>query len=224
MKRLLSLLSLVLLGACVPPLPGLKPHPDRLALVVDSVTSAPALVHTTFGVEAIDAATGRVLIARNADKHLIPASNTKLVATSAAMALLGPDWRYRTELRAAPLDARGATRVLVLSGRGDPTWSPPFQAADATVPAALADSVRAAGVKRIDGDIVIDASRFEAAGVHDAWEIGDLIWYYAAPTSAVAVGEGTRKFVVLPGMAAGLPAGVRFIGPEPQRPVLNAIL
>lgn len=214
-----------LLSACLPFARSSNPtpRPGSLAAVVDSVTGSPALRRTTFGVEVLDPATGRVVYALNADKHLMPASNTKLVATSVAMALLGPDWRYRTDVYALGLDARGAAKGLLVVARGDPTWAPPFQPGDFTVPAALADSVRAAGVRRIDGDLLVDASAFERAGVNDSWELGDLIWYYAAPISALAVGEGTRKYVVLPGVAPGSPAGVRFIGPEPQGPVLNAI-
>ncbi len=211
-----------LLGACLP-LRHPAPRPLGLAGVVDSVTASTALRHTTFGIEVYDPAAGRVIYAHNADSHLMPASNTKLVATSAAMALLGPDWRYRTDVYALGTGAGGATRGLLLVARGDPTWAPPFQPGDFTVAAALADSIRAAGIKRVDGDLLVDASAFERATVNDSWEIGDLIWYYAAPTSAFALGEGTRRFVVLAGVAPGLPAGVRFIGPEPQGPVLNAI-
>ncbi len=216
----------LLLAGCAPALHRTSASPPRalgLAAIVDSVTTSPALRRATFGIEVADPATGRVLYALNADKHFMPASNTKLVATSAAMALLGPDWRYRTDVYALGLDARGSARGVLLVGRGDPTWAPPFVPGDFTVPAALADSIRAAGVRRIDGDLVVDATAFERAGVNDSWEVGDLVYDYGAPTGALAVGEGTRKFVVLAGVASGLPTGIRFIGPEPQGPVLNAI-
>ncbi|HEX9108438.1 MAG TPA: D-alanyl-D-alanine carboxypeptidase/D-alanyl-D-alanine-endopeptidase [Longimicrobiales bacterium] len=223
MRRFLVVPPLVLLG-CTPVLHrSAPPRAPGLAAVVDSVVSVPALARTSFGMEVYDPAAGRVVFALNPDKHLMPASNTKLVATSAAMALLGPDWRYRTEVYALGLDARGAAKGVLLLARGDPTWAPPFVPGDFTVPAALADSIRAAGVRRIDGDLVIDASAFERAGLNDSWNLGDLPWYYAAPTGALAIGEGTRRYVVLPGMGVGLPAAVRFIGPEPQSPVLNAI-
>ena len=224
MRRILSVGLLGLLG-CAPVLhrSAAPPRPRGLAAVVDSVISVPGLDRTTFGIEVWDPGANRVLFALNANKHLMPASNTKLVATSAAMALLGPDWRYRTDVYALGLDGKGAAKGVLLVARGDPTWAPPFVPDDFTVPAALADSIRAAGVRRIDGDLVVDASAFERAGLNDSWNLSDLPWYYAAPTGALAIGEGTRRYVVLPGMGVGLPAGVRFIGPEPQGPVLNTI-
>ncbi len=225
MKAIRIAVPALLLAGCAPALhrTAAPPRPLGLAGVVDSVTTSPALRHTSFGIEVSDATTGQVLYALNPDKHFVPASNTKLVATSAAMTLLGPDWRYRTDVYALGLDGRGSARGVLLVARGDPTWAPPFVPGDFTVPAALADSIRAAGVRRIDGDLVVDATAFEPAGVNDSWEVGDLVYDYGAPTGALAVGEGTRKFVVLAGVAPGLPTGIRFIGPEPQGPVLNAI-
>src|SRR5512141_2632993 len=114
MRRSLLGPPLVLLG-CSPVLHrSAPPRAPGLAAVVDSVVSVPALARTTFGIEVYDPAAGRVVFALNPDKHLMPASNTKLVATSAAMALLGPDWRYRTEVYALGLDARGAAKGVLL--------------------------------------------------------------------------------------------------------------
>lgn len=213
----------LLLVGCAPVLHHPAPPRRGLAAIVDSVTSSPALRRTTFGIEVLDASSGRVVYALNPDRHLIPASNTKLVATSAAMTLLGPDWRYHTGVYALGLDSSGSARGVLVVPDGDPTWAPPFVPDAFTVPAALADSIRAAGVQRIDGDLVVDASGFERAGVQRSWNLGDMVWYYGAPTSALALDEGTRSYIVVPGLAPGMPAGVRFLGPEPQGPVLNAI-
>lgn len=223
MKRLLPL---VLLAGCIPGTRahGPVPRPIGLAAVVDSVTSSPGLRHATFGIEVYDPVAGRTLLALNADKHFVPASNTKLVATSAAMALLGPDWRYHTEVEASGPDARGVARAVIVTGHGDPSWTRPFAAADFAVAEALADSIRAAGIRRIDGDLVVDASAFERTALNDTWQLGDLVWDYAAPTAAVAVAEGTRRVVIVPGVTPGAAAGIRFVGPEPQAAVVNRVV
>lgn len=193
-----------------------------LGATIDSIIAQPPLQRTHWGIYAVEAATGRVLYAHDADQHFIPASNTKLVATTTAMALLGPGYRYHTQLYAAGSGARpGTVRSLVLVAHGDPTWSSTFQPTDFSVLGALADSVRAAGIQRVDGDLVVDASAFEPTVVNPAWEVGDLVYYYSAPIDALAIGEGTMRLVLLPSYVQGTPAAVRFLGPEPEGPVVN---
>ena len=51
-----------------------------------------------WGVHIVDIESGRVLYARNAGKSFVPASNTKLYTTAAALDMLGPDYRFETRL------------------------------------------------------------------------------------------------------------------------------
>src|SRR2546425_13059391 len=67
----------------------------RLAQLID----VPPFDRATWGVYAVDDR-GRVLYQRNADRLFVPASNTKLVVTAAALALLPADYRVRTSLYA----------------------------------------------------------------------------------------------------------------------------
>jgi len=62
-----------------------------------------------------DAASSPLIYASNADVPLTPASNLKVVTTSAALDMLGPDFRFRTALV-----QRGDELILV--GDGDPTF------------------------------------------------------------------------------------------------------
>ena len=70
------------------------------------------------GVYVQDADTGEVLAALRDTEPLIPASNMKLLTTGAALAVLGSEFTFRTELRRA-----GDT--LVLKGSGDPALADP---------------------------------------------------------------------------------------------------
>src|SRR5213076_93294 len=54
------------------------------------------------GAYVVDLGTGRALYSRNADKTLAPASNEKLLTTSAALVRLGQDTTLDTTVRAAP--------------------------------------------------------------------------------------------------------------------------
>jgi D-alanyl-D-alanine carboxypeptidase/D-alanyl-D-alanine-endopeptidase (penicillin-binding protein 4) len=90
-----------------------------------------------------------------------PASVMKLVTTYAALDLLGRDYRWRTEAYLdGPLERGVVKGNLVLKGYGDPKitieqWQ------------ALIAALRARGIERIEGDLVLDRSYFDLPH-HDA--------------------------------------------------------
>ena len=221
-----------LAGACAGPAgpaPGM-PTPvltvaPRAAFdeVVDSITRTPPLDRTAWGIEVYDLAAGRVVYRLNAHKHFVPASNTKLVATTVAMGVLGPDWRYRTPVYAV-MDPGADTiaRRLVLVGRGDPTFSARFNPDEFAVADSLADSVAIAGIRHVQR-LAIDGSYFEAPGYNPSWEAGDEPWYYAAPVSAAEAGEGAVAVVIAPGALPGDPASVDVLAPAGALVVVDSI-
>jgi D-alanyl-D-alanine carboxypeptidase/D-alanyl-D-alanine-endopeptidase (penicillin-binding protein 4) len=104
-------------------------------------------------VEPLDG-TGPVLTHR-ADVPRTPASTLKLLPTFAALQALTPAYRWRTEVFAlGPVEDGVLRGDLLLHGHGDPYlvaeeyWK-------------LVNAVRAAGIRRIEGDLVIDGSFFE---------------------------------------------------------------
>lgn len=151
---------------------------------------------------------GRVLYRRNAHRLFMPASNLKLITAAAALARLGPDFRYHTAVVAR--GARVADTLvgdLVVVGRGDPTF-----AVDATVvPDALAalrplaDSVRARGIHVVRGRILGDASRFTAPPLGPGWAWDDLSEDYAAPVGALQLNDGVAWVEATPGAVTGDP-------------------
>ena len=96
-----------------------------LSTRLDNLLSAPDVVRSFWGLEIVDLSTGKTLYARNQDKLFTPASNTKLFTTAAALALIGPDYRFRTTVETTgQVDKYGRlTGDLVLVGRGDPNLS-----------------------------------------------------------------------------------------------------
>lgn len=189
------------------------PEPESVAAVVDSVVSTPPLDRTHWGIEIYDPAARRTIYSLAAEKHFIPASNTKLVVTAVALGVLGPEYRYRTEIYASPA-SEGAAGSLVIVARGDPTMSRRFHPEGPSPLELLADSVVAAGISRVDGEVIVDATYFDQMSVHPAWEIGDLAYAYGAPTDAFAIDEGTFRVVIEPGTRGGEPAEVRALAPE----------
>jgi len=159
---------------------------------------------------------GRVLFNRNGDRFSVPASNTKLVVSATAAVLLPADYRVRTSIYANGTVSDGVLQGdLILYGRGDPTWSQrcfgidtlAAGACDSTWTAvdAIADSVKAKGIRRVTGRIVGDGSYFEPQIVHWNWGSFDLNWWYAAPVSGLGFHDNSVDFHITPGAAEGQP-------------------
>ncbi|TDC27090.1 D-alanyl-D-alanine carboxypeptidase/D-alanyl-D-alanine-endopeptidase, partial [Micromonospora sp. 15K316] len=182
------------------------PSVTRLNATIDAVLADPRLAGAQTSVVVADAATGQTLYDRNGDRRLVPASNTKLLTSTAALALLGPEHRFRTEVRTT--GKRRGTAVtgdLYLRGGGDPT----LLAADYD---ALAAQVAASGVRVVTGDLVADDTRYDRTRLGPDWTWDDEPWYYAAQVSALTVAPdtdydaGTVIVHAAPGSRAGAPA------------------
>jgi D-alanyl-D-alanine carboxypeptidase/D-alanyl-D-alanine-endopeptidase (penicillin-binding protein 4) len=190
---------------------------------VDAILSRPDVARGFWGVEIEELDTGCVVYSHDADKLLTPASNTKLFTTSAALALIGPDYRFRTTAESAtgPDKYGRLSGDLVLVGRGDPNLSGrtlPYNLkterplSPAHVLEELADQVVARGVKVIDGDIIADDSFFVYERFGEGWSLGDIVWGWGAPVSALAINDNAVYLNIRPAERVGERA---FIGIAP---------
>ena len=184
---------------------------QRIARLLDS----PPFNRVTWNIYAQDDR-GRVIFNRNGDRLSVPASNTKLVVAAASSVLLPPDYRPRTSLYANGTVTNGVLQGdLIMYGRGDPTWSQRCYTIDTLAPGgcdstwtavdAIADSLRAGGIRRVTGKIVGDGSYFEPTLVHWAWNEFDLNWWYAAPVSGLGFHDNSIDFQIAPGAAVDQP-------------------
>lgn len=163
------------------------------------IAQTPAVQRGHFGFEFVELATGEVLAERDADDFFTPASNTKLYTTSLALVRLGPDYRFKTELRTGTSWTQGQPilRDLELIGGGDPNLSGrvlPYVHnsvdGDALGPlSGLADQLVAAGVREIDGDVTGVATRYPGDLYPDGWTVDDAVYGYGAPVSALSVND-----------------------------------
>jgi D-alanyl-D-alanine carboxypeptidase/D-alanyl-D-alanine-endopeptidase (penicillin-binding protein 4) len=184
---------------------------------IDARLDSPPFNRQLWGVALVDDR-GRLLYGRNQDRLFIPASNTKLLVTSVASALLPPSWTVKTSLYTGGPVVDGVIQGdLVLYGRGDPTFSDRCYAIDTTRAGvcdhdifarfhAMADSLKARGISGIAGDLVGDGSYFEPQIVHPGWESYDLNWWYAAPVSGLVFNDNSVDIKWGPGAELGSPA------------------
>lgn len=190
------------------PEPAPPPRPDvraELRNFIDSLVEVPEFRSANWGLLVVDPERGDTLYARNADKLFMPASNMKLVTGSTALTQLGPDFRWSTTLF-----ARGRVRNgtldgdLVVAGNGDPTVSAHMHPDSALAPLrALADSLRAHGVRRVRGRVVAAPTPFTDAPLGFGWAWDDLDEPYSAGVDALYFNEGFTQVVVHGGARPG---------------------
>jgi D-alanyl-D-alanine carboxypeptidase/D-alanyl-D-alanine-endopeptidase (penicillin-binding protein 4) len=187
---------------------------SRIAEIMRRSELAPA----EFAVKVASLDTGRTLFEENAQKLLLPASVMKIFTLAAAIDRLTPDYRFKTSVYAdAAPDASGTVRGnLTVYGRGDPSISATFNNGDYfKVINELADSIAAAGVKRVEGDLVGDESYFAGPPYGFAWSWADLQWYYGAEVSALSINNNAVDLFVKPGASQGAQCSVTLGPPVP---------
>jgi D-alanyl-D-alanine carboxypeptidase/D-alanyl-D-alanine-endopeptidase (penicillin-binding protein 4) len=173
----------------------------ELEAALRAIVDGSALAGARAGVLVSDASTGEVLFARNADVLLNPASNVKLVTSAAALARLGPAYRFETEFLVDSASAGSSSvKTLYVRGGGDPSlvterlWG-------------IAGDLQHLGIRRI-GEIVLDESFFDEERTGPGYDQEEGDKSYLAPAGALSLNWNTIAVHVAPGDRRGLKARV----------------
>jgi D-alanyl-D-alanine carboxypeptidase/D-alanyl-D-alanine-endopeptidase (penicillin-binding protein 4) len=181
----------------------------ELRRIVDSLLALPETRHARWGVLIVDPESGDTLYSRDAGKLLVPASNQKILTAAIALTTLGPDYRFET-----PFLARGELRAdtlrgdLLVVGRGDPSVSD-HMAGDAMLPLlAMADSLRARGVRHVRGRLLAAGNAFPDGNAGFGWQLEDFDFAYGAVVDELLLNEGFSELHVRAAERAGEPPRV----------------
>jgi serine-type D-Ala-D-Ala carboxypeptidase/endopeptidase (penicillin-binding protein 4) len=163
-----------------------EPDADALAHLrsrLDKLLASHGQPKVQAGARVIELPSGRVLYDNDGQRPLVPASNMKLVTLAAAIDRLGEDFEIKTTLAARNKD-------LIVIGGGDPTIGDEklLRKHGQSVTALFhewADKLKAAGVREIAGDIVIDDSIFNHQFVHPNWPSDQYQRHYEAPVGGL---------------------------------------
>ena len=164
-------------------------------LMVDSLMDDPVLKSAQFGICVYDLDNDTLIYSRNDDKLLVPASNLKIVTTSASLYLLGPDCRFTTRLLRAGSEENGIIEGdIILVGGGDPTFG-------VDQIQRFIDVLQRKKIRSITGNVLVDDSyftdlslqgnsfTFERLPVGWSWHYLDA--RYAAEVSALTFNENS---------------------------------
>ncbi len=194
---------------------------------ITQILRKPEFEAAIIGIKVTSLTTGKVLFEENANKLLRPASNMKLYTVAAALDRLSPDFRFVTSVYAnAKPDAVGVINGdLTIYGRGDPSLAARFNNGDYFKGINdLAARIVAAGVKRIEGDLVGDETYFVGPQYGSGWDWDDLTWWYGAEVSSLTSNDNALDLFVKPGARVGSPAVVTTGPPDPLLTVINKVV
>lgn len=188
-RAFLAVPLVVLAGAAPAAAAPVQPSPpapaSTLKADLDRILSDPRLNPDHTGLVVRDPTSHQVVYSRNGDRPETPASNVKLLTSAAAMDVLGPEHRFRTDVLASGQRQGPVLHGdLHLRGTGDPT----------TLPAdydRLAAQVAASGVRQVQGRLLTDDTYFDAQRHAKGWSPDDETSYYGAPVSALTAAPDT---------------------------------
>ncbi|GEM_PF-150358 len=157
-----------------------------------------------------------IIFEHNADLPLVPASNMKLFTTIAALNILSPEYTFETKVfRTGDLSGGIVNGNLILVGGGDPFLVPEqlWQ---------LAQKVAATGIRKINGDLIVDSSFFDSIPVPDPdWNrLGKSTWY-SAPMNGLSYCFNVVSVTLKPGDKPGAPPMVILDPPDSHFAIVN---
>lgn len=151
-------------------------------------------------VMAQDLKTGQVLVDRLGRRAMMPASNLKVLTAAAALLGLGADARFETKFESSSAIANGRLEgALVVRAGADPMhvregdgsldrWLDP-----------LAADLKRAGIRKVQGPLILDTSGFEKPGPAPEWPAESAHWQsYCALSGGFNANGGVFRVTVEP--------------------------
>ena len=135
-----------------------------------------------FSIHIINAESSATVYEHNAKELMIPASNMKIITSTAALKYLGPDYEYKTRVGLCD-------DTLIVIGGGDPLLGD--EKTDAKYGREkgwlfknIAQTLKRNNIKTIE-DIIVDSSVFDDQRVHPSWSKSELNKWYACEVSGL---------------------------------------
>ena len=208
-RRLFSLAASLFLGAAL----ALRAQTtngaqtvQQLGAQLEACLAQPKFSAALWGVKVVSLDSGKTLFEHHADRLMSPASNSKLYTGALALDQLGGDYRIATPVYAdGRLTRSGTLRGnLIILGQGDPSWNSRRLGTNFwTVFDPFVAVLTNAGVRRVRGDLIADATYFQGPPTGSGWEIEDLDGGEMGLLSALTLDDNVAQIRVEPGAKSG---------------------
>ncbi len=191
---------------------------QRFENALKKLLEQPEYQHATAGIHIIDLSSGEDVYSFNSEKLMIPASTMKLVTSAAALEIFGPDYRFQTKIGYTGDIVDGTlTGDLIIVGGGDPALGSEYFMDHYFHPHFLntwAEKIKATGIKRIEGNLVLDGSSYDSEKIPPTWIWEDMGNYYGAGSSALTVYDNLFRITFRSPRKANQPTEVIAVYPK----------
>lgn len=178
----------------------------------------PEYRHASVGIYVSEIKSGETVFEWNSEKLFIPASVLKIVTSGAALELLGADYRFQTGIGYSGKIEKGVLKGnLMLVGGGDPALGSQYFKDHYFAPHFMetwSRQVKAAGIRRVEGNLVLNTSLYDAEKNPPTWIWEDMGNYYGAGPAALSVYDNMFRITFRSPAEAGLPAKIISIYPK----------
>ncbi len=179
---------------------------ERLQSAIDKWKSDADLKHASISLYVVNSKTNEVVFDYNSQLGLVPASCQKIITSVTAYELLGKDFQFKTDLGYTGSIRKGVLQGdLIVRGSGDPTlgsWRYPTTK-DTAVMSAWTKAIKDFGIKKIEGDVLLDGSRFSLQPIPGGWSWEDMGNYYGAGCWGLNWYENQYALTLKPGLKEG---------------------
>jgi len=178
---------------------------------VGSFVRAPRFEGASWGVKVVAVKSGAILAGHRTSSRMNPASNAKLFTGALVLDRFGPEHRFVTRFYShVKADEGGVLKGdLIVQGGGDFSMAARFHGGDYKAAVGrLVTAVKAAGIRKIEGEVLADDTLYTRSGPGLGWDWDDLPYYYGAPASALMLEDNTVDLKILPGKEIGQPCVV----------------
>lgn len=164
---------------------------------INNILDEPCLNDEETSVSIVALPSGKIVYAYNTMKSLLAASVTKIITTAAALHYLSPEYRFKTTfLYTGERKGSVIQGNLIIRAGGDPKlltkdlWS-------------VANQIKASGIRKITGNLIVDAHFFDHYDRAPAWETERSQRAYDAKLSALSLNYNSLTVHVQPGSQVG---------------------
>ncbi len=174
----------------------------------------PAVKNVRAGLVVKSQDQNQILFEQQADKLMTPVSIVKIWISSAALQKLGEGYRYKTELYiTGPVESGIVEGDLIIKGFGDPSLNTETMEQ-------LAQAMKAKGIKRISGNVLVDESYFDQQRYPLGWFWDDESEESNPQISAIGLDGAIVRLEVKPGKKEGQAIHVTLL---PQTKVVEIV-
>jgi D-alanyl-D-alanine carboxypeptidase/D-alanyl-D-alanine-endopeptidase (penicillin-binding protein 4) len=190
---------------------------------IDAHLNEPKFSAATWSVKVVALTNGKILYENHGDRLMSPASNSKLYPAALALTTFGGDYQIATPIFANGKISDGILHGnLIISGRGDPSWkAKKFGTNFWNIFEPFVEAITNAGIQRVDGDLIADATFFRGPPTGASWAIDDLEDSDGAQISALTLEDNYSDVRVEPGKNIGAACEIKIVEPDAPMNLVN---